>query len=82
MTSTVYQYLVGFTTVSNIIGETCETLWNCLSKEVLPFPLKTTDWLNIAREFENQWQFNHCIGAIDGKHILIQVCRNIKGFNE
>ncbi|XP_071580467.1 putative nuclease HARBI1 [Temnothorax nylanderi] len=72
MTSTAYQYLVGFTTASNIIGETCEALWNCLNKEVLPFPLKTTDWLNIAQEFENQWQFNHCIGAIDGKHILIK----------
>lgn len=67
-----YQYLVGVTTVSNIIQETCKALWTCLSKEVLPYPLKTTDWLNIAKEFEEQWDFNHCIGAIDGKHVIIQ----------
>ncbi|XP_071642980.1 uncharacterized protein [Temnothorax longispinosus] len=75
MTSTSYQYLVGLTTVSNIIQETCKALWTCLSEEVLPYPLKMIDWLNIAQEFENQWHFNHCIGAIDGKHVVIQ-CPN------
>ena len=82
MTSTSYQYLVGVTTVSNIIGETCKALWSCLSRKVLPYPLKTMDWLSIASKFEKQWNFNHCIGAIDGKHIVIQVCRNIKSSDE
>lgn len=74
MISTSYQFLVGITTVSNIIGETCKAIWDCLSKEVLPYPLKMMDWLNIAQQFEEKWQFNHCIGAIDGKHVVIQVC--------
>ncbi|KYM96981.1 hypothetical protein ALC62_12358 [Cyphomyrmex costatus] len=72
MTSISYQYLVGLTTVSKIIEETCNTIWNCLVKKVLPSCSKQ-DWLNIANEFEEKWNFNHCIGAIDGKHVLIQV---------
>ncbi|XP_011858353.1 PREDICTED: uncharacterized protein LOC105555915 [Vollenhovia emeryi] len=74
ITSMSYQYLVGMTTACNIIEETCRAIWSCLNEEVLPYPLNTTDWLNIAGEFECQWNFNHCIGAIDGKHINIQVC--------
>jgi hypothetical protein len=28
-------------------------------------------WEKIARRFEERWQFPHCIGALDGKHITI-----------
>lgn len=73
LTSISYQYLVGFSTTTNIITETCQVIWNCLCKEVLPYPLETTDWLKISKEFDEQWQFPHCIGAVDGKHIQIQV---------
>lgn len=73
MTSMSYQYLLGLTTVSNIISETCNVLWSVLSKEVLSYPFTKDKWLNISKNFENLWNFNHCIGAIDGKHIVIQV---------
>lgn len=29
-------------------------------------------WLEIAKDFETKWQFSHCLGAIDGKHIIIE----------
>lgn len=73
MTSMSYQYLVGLTTVSNIIDETCSAIWSNLQKKVLPPFLTKEKWLNIAHDFEDLWNFKHCIGAIDGKHILIQV---------
>ncbi|XP_036149249.1 uncharacterized protein LOC118647808 [Monomorium pharaonis] len=76
MNSISYQYLVGTTTVSNIITETCAALWNCLAKKVLPFPLSKEDWLNIERDFKDQWNFDHCIGAIDGKYVAIQCPHN------
>lgn len=72
MTSISYQYLVGLTTVSNIIDETCSAIWSNLQKKVFPPSLTKENWLNIACEFENLWNFKHCIGAIDGKHISIQ----------
>lgn len=73
MTSISYQYLVGLTTVCNIIEETCNIIWTSLQKKVLPSHLTKDDWLNIAIDFETKWNFNHCIGAIDGKHVLLQV---------
>lgn len=73
MNSMAYSYLIGLTTSSNIISETCEAIWNCLHQQVLPTFLEEEDWLRIACGFETKWNFNHCIGAIDGKHIMIQV---------
>ncbi|CAH1988760.1 unnamed protein product [Acanthoscelides obtectus] len=34
------------------------------------------EWLEIAKDFENQWNFPHCIGALDGKHVQIQCPAN------
>jgi len=68
-----YQYPNGLTTVSDIIEETCNAIWNNLQQQVLPSSLAKEDWLNIAHDFEELWNFKHCVGAIDGKHILIQV---------
>ncbi|XP_018359886.1 PREDICTED: putative nuclease HARBI1 [Trachymyrmex cornetzi] len=75
MVSMSYQYLVGVTTVSNIIKETCAIIWNSLCPLVLPSRLEEKDWLDIANEFE-KWNFAHCIGAIDGKHVIIQSPNN------
>nr|XP_022910597.1 uncharacterized protein LOC111421654 [Onthophagus taurus] len=35
-------------------------------------PSTTEEWLQIANEFETKWSFPHAIGAIDGKHIMLQ----------
>lgn len=69
-----YQYLVGVTTASNIINETCAVLWKKLQPLCMPAELKREQWLSIAEDFEEKWNFPHCIGAIDGKHVVIQVC--------
>jgi len=73
MISMSYQYLVGVTTVSCIIHETCQAIWDILYPLVLPGRPKERNWLDIANDYENSWNFVHCIGAIDGKHIIIQV---------
>ena len=31
------------------------------------------DWIRIEHEFNQYWQFPNCIGALDGKHIIITV---------
>lgn len=35
------------------------------------FPSKE-DWKNIADDFMTRWQFPHCVGAIDGRHMRIK----------
>ncbi|XP_071581133.1 uncharacterized protein [Temnothorax nylanderi] len=77
MTSLSYQYLVGITTVSNIIKETCQAIWNALCPVVLK-PNMKAEWLAVSKSFNEKCQFPHCIGALDGKHITIQ-CPNKSG---
>ena len=56
-----------------MIRETCQVLWLVLTeKGFLAVPKTTNAWLSIADEFEKRWNFPHCLGAIDGKHIVIQ----------
>lgn len=35
------------------------------------FPRTKEDWKTIATAFEVQWNFPHCLGALDGKHVRI-----------
>ncbi|XP_011859475.1 PREDICTED: uncharacterized protein LOC105556967 [Vollenhovia emeryi] len=77
MASIAYAFRIGKNTVSKIVSETCEILWNSLHESVIPPPNEVISWLKIADEFEKKWNFPHCIGAIDGKYVIIQVsfCR-------
>jgi hypothetical protein len=38
----------------------------------MQIPTTEEDWQQIASDFQLKWNFPNCIGAIDGKHILIQ----------
>lgn len=73
MTSMTFQYLIGKTTVCNIIHETCTAIWDCLWPSVLPPVVSEEEWIELARDFQQLRNFVHCIGAIDGKHVVIQV---------
>lgn len=39
-------------------------------------PTAPQEWMKIAKAIENMWHFPHCLGAIDGKHIVIQCPQN------
>lgn len=36
----------------------------------------TEDWIQIAEGFRERWDFPNCLGAIDGKHVVIQAPPN------
>ncbi|XP_066600968.1 uncharacterized protein [Prorops nasuta] len=35
-------------------------------------PTRANEWMNTANDFQNKWNYPHCLGAIDGKHIVIK----------
>lgn len=38
---------------------------------IFQMPSTQDDWKGVAKRFEDQWNFPHCVGALDGKHVLI-----------
>ena len=69
--SIAYSYRMGDRTVSKIVDQVSTAVWDIMQPLYLPEP--TTDmWETNARRFEERWQFPHCIGALDGKHIMIK----------
>lgn len=42
-------------------------------------PSSEEEWLKISEDFDNYWHFPHCIGALDGKHIVLQSPLNSHG---
>ncbi|XP_011883938.1 PREDICTED: uncharacterized protein LOC105571073, partial [Vollenhovia emeryi] len=85
--SIALSYRTGRSTTSRIIKETCEAIWNVLHVEELFTPTQD-GWREIAHEFEEKWNFPHCVGALDGKHVAV-ICPekagssfyNYKGFH-
>lgn len=72
MRSISYAFRVGHNTVSKIVSETCEVIWKCL-KDTVFINNNEESWQNVADNFERLWNYPNCIGAIDGKHVTLQV---------
>lgn len=72
MHSISYQFRVSTSLVSKLIKETCKAIWIVLKDSAFP-PLTTERWYSHARSFEEKWNFPHCIGAVDGKLVVIEV---------
>lgn len=78
-TSLQYIYRIPAQTIGKIIPETCLAITEAL-KEFLQVPRTEEEWVTIANNFDSQWQFPHCIGAMDGKHVLIKPPPNSGSF--
>ncbi|KAJ4944615.1 hypothetical protein JOQ06_013158, partial [Pogonophryne albipinna] len=70
-----FSYRVGYITVAVIVREVAGAIWTALVEETMPVP-QMEDWRAIAAEFQERWNFPNCVGAIDGKHVVIQAPAN------
>ena len=67
-----FSYRVGHSTVSGIIDSTCDALWKVLLPEYMTRPSTPVEWKWVSQGFEQRWNFPHCVGALDGKHVVMQ----------
>ena len=77
-------YRISPSVIGRIIREMCPGIWNVLVENgFMKAPSSSNEWKLIAKEFEQRWQFNHCLGAIDGKHVVMQApaCSGSMFFN-
>ena len=62
---------MGTSSVCRIVLEVASAIWTALVEEEMSVPTRA-DWSTMAEQFEWRWNFPNCIGAIDGKHVVIQ----------
>ncbi|KAM4049006.1 uncharacterized protein ACNLHF_001716 [Anomaloglossus baeobatrachus] len=86
LTDLQYSSAISLSALSSIIPDTCQAIIDNLG-DFMAFPQNESEWLQIASQFQLQWQFPNCGGAIDGKHIRItqphhsgSFYHNYKGF--
>ena len=70
-----FSYRIGRSTVSTIIHDVCTVLWNVLKIDYLRSPSTEEEWKLISEEFETDWNFPHCIGSLNGKHVAMDCPR-------
>ena len=39
-------------------------------------PSNVSEWKSVAEEFQSKWNFPHGVGALDGKHVVMQALHN------
>ncbi|XP_024886649.1 protein ALP1-like [Temnothorax curvispinosus] len=66
-----YAFRVAPNTISKIVSETCQVIWDVLAEIVFPEPTEQL-WYQKACDYEDLWDFPNCIGSIDGKHVVLQ----------
>ncbi len=59
-------------TISELIPEVCQAIIDEFGDEHMASPVTCQDWLDVAQGFQDRWQFHHCLGALDGKHVRIR----------
>ncbi|KAL7305862.1 hypothetical protein TKK_0002103 [Trichogramma kaykai] len=66
-----FSFKIGISTVSGIILECLDVLWNIFTPIHMPVPTES-DFVKISNEFFCKWGVPNCIGSIDGKHVRIK----------
>ncbi|XP_030838391.1 uncharacterized protein LOC115922825 [Strongylocentrotus purpuratus] len=50
----------------------CTAIYKEYKEKMFNIPSTQDEWKAVARQFGTRWNFHHCCGAIDGKHIAIK----------
>ncbi|XP_029974555.1 protein ALP1-like [Salarias fasciatus] len=69
--SLAFSYRLGVTTVRNSVFMLCKAIENTMMGQYLPRPTEES-WREVAQGFWKKWNFPNCLGALDGKHIVIE----------
>ena len=67
----MYQHRVCEVSISRFMPEVCQVIIESFMEEYMSLPDSKEKWLSVAKEFEEKWQFPNCVGAFDGKHVLL-----------
>lgn len=69
--SIAFTFRLPHNTISTFLPDVIDAIITEFSDEI-KLPDTPDRWMDVSNEFERQWNFPHCIGALDGKHIAIR----------
>ena len=69
--ATAILFRIGSSTMKCLIRDVCKVMAETLLPIYMP-TLNEENWTKIAHNFENRWQMNHCLGALDGRHFSLR----------
>ena len=67
-----YGFCVAHNTISLFIPQTCKAIIQEYSEVHMKCPKNPEQWKEVATKFSKLWNFQNCLGAIDGKHVAIR----------
>ena len=71
-----FNFRIGRSTICGIVRETSQAIWDALKTLYVRAPSNQQELNGISDQFAGQWNFRNCIGADDGKHIVVQAPSN------
>jgi len=72
----MYGFRVAYNTICLIIKDVCQAIIEEYHQEVIVTPTTPQEWRTVSDHMSQRWQFHHCIGALDGKHVAIRKPHN------
>ncbi len=63
---------MAYNTVCLLIAKVCAAIVEAYHEEAILTPTTPEDWMIIVNNNSRRWQYHHCLGAIDGKHVAIR----------
>jgi hypothetical protein len=67
-----FQFRVAHNTISLLIPDVCNAIIAEFEDETIKLPQNPAEWKEVSDLYARRWNFEHCCGAIDGKHIAIK----------
>lgn len=67
-----FQFRISRKRISQAITEVSNAIINRLGRTYLKTPTSENEWIEISEKFGERWNFPNGIGALDGKHIVMQ----------
>jgi len=77
--SLAYGFRVAPDTIVTVVADVCQAIYNHYHEAVFKCPTMATiaeEWKEVSKGFSDRWNFHHCCGCIDGKHVRIQALPN------
>lgn len=66
-----YGWYIAANTIGMIVRQVSQAIVEEFAEEELTPPQDPEGWKKVSDLFQRRWNFPHCIGALDGKHIAI-----------